>query len=367
MTFNSEWDSESKYMKGLILSGGHGTRLRPITHTSAKQLVPVANKPILFYGIEALKEADITDIGIIVGDTKEEIKKAVGDGSRWEVKIAYIEQPKPLGLAHAVLTAQNFIKDSPFIMYLGDNVIQGGVKEFVLKFEQEKPTAQILLVPVPNPQQFGVAELHDNKVVRLVEKPKNPKSNLALAGVYLFDSMIFKAAQSIDYSQRGELEITDAIQWLIDQKYEVRSHLIQGWWKDTGKLEDLLEANRMMCDEFETKILGSVDESSKVDFKVVVEKGAQITNSILRGPLIIGENTKIINSYVGPFTAISENCEIRESEIEHSIVLEGSHILNIRYRISDSLIGKQVEILGNQRRIKNHQFMVGDSSKIELV
>lgn len=354
-------------MKGLILSGGHGTRLRPITHTSAKQLVPVANKPILFYGIEALKEAGITDIGIIVGDTKEEIKKAVGDGSRWEVKITYIEQPKPLGLAHAVLTAEEFIGTAPFIMYLGDNVIKGGVKEFVLKFEREKPTAQILLVPVSNPQQFGVAELSEHRVVRLQEKPKNPKSNLALVGVYLFDSMIFKAAKSIDYSARGELEITDAIQWLIDQKLEVKSHLIQGWWKDTGKLEDLLEANRMMCDEFETKILGQIDENSKVDFKVIIEKGAQVQNSILRGPLIIGANTKIINSYIGPFTAISEDCEIQGSEIEHSIVLQGSKILNIHYRISDSLIGKQVEIVGNQRRIKNHQFMVGDSSKIELV
>ncbi len=354
-------------MKGLILSGGHGTRLRPITHTSAKQLVPVANKPILFYGIEALKEAGITEIGIIVGDTKEEIKKAVGDGSRWEVRISYIEQSKPLGLAHAVLTAEEFIGSSPFVMYLGDNVIKGGVKEFVLKFEREKPTAQILLVAVSNPQQFGVAELSENRVVRLVEKPKNPKSNLALVGVYLFDSTIFKAAKSIDYSARGELEITDAIQWLIDQNLEVKSHLIQGWWKDTGKLEDLLEANRIMCDEFETKILGSVDEHSKVDFKVIIEKGAQVKNSILRGPLIIGANTKISNSYIGPFTAISEECEIQESEIEHSIVLKGSKILKIHYRISDSLIGKYVEILGNQRRIKNPQFMVGDSSKIELV
>ena len=354
-------------MKGLILSGGHGTRLRPITHTSAKQLVPVANKPILFYGIEALRDAGIFDIGIIVGDTKEEIKKACGDGSRWEVKLTYIEQLKPLGLAHAVLTAQNFLQDSDFIMYLGDNVIKGGVKDFVEEFKHQKPTAQILLVKVPNPEQFGVAELSQQKVIRLVEKPKQPKSDLALVGVYLFNSAIFKAAKSIDYSQRGELEITDALQWLIDHGFDVRSHIIKGWWKDTGKLEDMLEANRMMCDELETKILGVVDEKSKIEFKVVIEKGAEIKNSIIRGPSIIGAHTKIIDSYVGPFTAISENCEIQGSEIEHSIVLEGSRISQIRNRISDSLIGKNVEIIGNERRIKNHQFMVGYSSRIELI
>lgn len=354
-------------MKGLILSGGHGTRLRPITYTSAKQLVPVVNKPILFYGIEALKEAGIYDIGIVVGDTQEEIKKAVGDGSRWEVKITYIEQEKPLGLAHAVLISEPFIQDSKFIMYLGDNIIKGGVKEFVEEFTQTSPTSQILLVRVSNPEQFGVAELSDNRVIRLQEKPKQPKSNLALVGVYLFDSHIFKAVNSIGYSARGELEITDAIQWLIDQKYEVKSHVIKGWWKDTGKLEDMLEANRMMSDELEMKILGDVDLESKVEFKVVIEKGAQVKNSIIRGPAIIGRNTKIINSYVGPFTAISDGCEIRESEIEHSIMLEGSKIMNIRNRISDSLIGKNVEIVGNRGRIKNHQFMVGDNSKIELL
>ncbi|OGQ17323.1 MAG: glucose-1-phosphate thymidylyltransferase [Deltaproteobacteria bacterium RIFCSPHIGHO2_02_FULL_40_11] len=354
-------------MKGLILSGGHGTRLRPITHTSAKQLVPIVNKPILFYGIEALKEAGIYDIGIIVGDTKDEIKKAVGDGSQWEVKITYIEQEKPLGLAHAVLTAEKFIGDSPFIMYLGDNVIKGGVKEFVQEFKRQTPTAQILLVKVPNPSQFGVAELEKDRVIRLVEKPKNPKSDLALVGVYLFDSNIFRAAKAIDYSQRGELEITDAIQWLVDQNLNVKSHVIKGWWKDTGKLEDLLEANRMMSDALETKIEGKVDEKSSIEFKVVIGKGAVVENSIVRGPAIIGENVTIQNAYIGPFTSISNGCKIVESEIEHSIVLEGSTISKIGHRISDSLIGKNVEILGEQRRIKNHQFMVGDNSKIELI
>lgn len=354
-------------MKGLILSGGHGTRLRPITYTQAKQLVPVANKPILFYGIEALKETGISDIGIVVGDTKDEIKKAVGDGSRWEVKITYINQEKPLGLAHAVLISEEFLQDSKFIMYLGDNIIKGGVKDFVEEFKKESPTSQILLVKVSHPEQFGVAELAHDKVIRLVEKPKNPKSDLALVGVYLFDSHIFKAVKAIDYSARGELEITDAIQWLIDQRFDVRSHVIKGWWKDTGKLEDLLEANRMMCDELETRILGNVDKESKVEFKVVIEKGACIKNSIIRGPAIVGANTEIINSYIGPFTAISDNCLILESEIEHSIVLEGSKMTSIRNRISDSLIGKNVEISGNKGKVKNHQFMVGDNSRIELL
>jgi glucose-1-phosphate thymidylyltransferase len=354
-------------MKGLILSGGHGTRLRPITYTSAKQLVPIVNKPILFYGIEALKEAGIYDIGIVVGDTQDEIKKAVGDGSRWEVKITYIKQDKPLGLAQAVLTAEKFIGDSSFIMYLGDNVIKGGVKEFVDGFKRHSPNAQILLVKVDNPEQFGVAELSGDHVVRLIEKPKKPKSNLALVGVYLFDSNIFKAAKSIDYSARGELEITDAIQWLVDQRKVVKSHVIKGWWKDTGKLDDLLEANRMMSDELETKIIGKVDAQSKVEFKVRIEKGAVVKNSIIRGPAIIGRDAKITDSYIGPFTSISDGCEVFGSEVEHSIVLKGSSIYNIRNRISDSLIGRNVEIKGEQRRIKNHQFMVGDNSRIGLI
>ncbi|MBI4041266.1 MAG: glucose-1-phosphate thymidylyltransferase [Deltaproteobacteria bacterium] len=354
-------------MKGLILSGGHGTRLRPITHTSAKQLVPIVNKPILFYGIEALKEAGIEDIGIVVGDTQAEIQEAVGDGSRWEVNITYIPQEKPLGLAHAVLIAKDFIQESPFIMYLGDNVIKGGVQTFVNEFKRTTPTSQILLVRVSNPEQFGVAELVEQRVIKLEEKPQFPKSNLALVGVYLFDSHIFKAVQSIDYSKRGELEITDAIQWLIDQGYHVQSHIIQGWWKDTGKLEDLLEANRMMSDALETKISGHVDAASKVEFKVVIEAGATVVNSLIRGPAIIGKDTRITNAYVGPFTSINEACEIESSEIEHSIVLRNSRIIGIRHRISDSLIGKNVHILGNERKIHNHQFMVGDNSKIELM
>ena len=356
----------NKKMKGLILSGGRGTRLRPITHTSAKQLVPVSNKPILFYGIEALRDAGIVDIGIVVGDTKEEIKAAVGDGSIWGVKITYIEQKEPLGLAHAVLTSEAYLKDDNFIMYLGDNLLKDGVSEFVRQFENEKPTAQLLLVRVPNPQQFGVAELKDNRVVQLVEKPLQPKSDLALAGIYLFTSEIFKAARAIDFSKRGELEITDAIQWLIDQQKDVRFHLVKGWWKDTGKLEDLLEANRMICDDFELKILGTVDEQSRVEFKVVIEPGAVIKNSIIRGPSIIGKNTTIVDSYIGPFTSINQDCEIIRSEIEHSIVLEGSKISDIDQRISDSLIGKNVEIVGNQRRLKYHQFVVGENSRIEL-
>jgi glucose-1-phosphate thymidylyltransferase len=354
-------------MKGLILSGGHGTRLRPITHTSAKQLVPVANKPILFYGIEALKEAGISDIGIVVGDTKDEIQQACGDGSRWDARITYIHQKEPLGLAHALLTAESYLKDSRFVMYLGDNLIKGGIRDLVEQFQKDLPTAQLLLVKVPHPEQFGVAELVNDRVVRLVEKPKKPKSDLALAGVYLFSPEIFKAAKKIDYSARGELEITDAIQTLIDEKKDVRSYVVKGWWKDTGKLEDLLEANRMMADDFELRIDGKVDAASRVEFKVVVEEGAEIINSVVRGPCIIGKGSVIKEAYIGPFSAISENCTIEGSEIEHSIVLSGSKISGIRYRISDSLIGKNVNIVGNQRQLRHHQFMVGDSSRIELL
>lgn len=357
----------SAKLKGLILSGGRGTRLRPITHTGAKQLVPVANKPILFYGIESLKDAGITEIGIIVGETKREIMEAVGNGKFFGVNVTYIEQPEPLGLAHAVLCAESFLGKTPFVMYLGDNLILSGIKGFVRQFIKNKPTSQILLAQVPNPSQFGVAELDGKRVIKLVEKPKKPKSDLALVGVYMFDRNVFKAAKSIKPSFRGELEITDAIQWLIDNGCTVEYEIITGWWKDTGKLEDLLEANRMILDTFETKIDGVVDDKSQITFKVVVEKGAKVVNSTIRGPAIIGKNSEIINSYIGPFTAIYCNTKIINCEIDHSIVLENSALENISTRITDSLVGKNVEVRKYPRLPKAYRFMLGDSSKVWIL
>jgi glucose-1-phosphate thymidylyltransferase len=353
-------------MKGLILSGGRGVRLRPITHTNAKQLVPIANKPVLFYGIEALKEAGINDIGIIVGETKKEIIKAVGDGSAWGIKVTYIEQDEPRGLAHAVQIAEEFIKEEPFVMYLGDNLILGGIKNFVTEFEKNSPNALILLSRVSEPSQFGVAELRDGKVVRLVEKPKKPPSDLALVGVYLFDQSVFKAAARIKPSWRGELEITDAIQEMINAGCSVQPHIIEGWWKDTGKLEDMLEANRIILDTLTPRVEGKVDKTSTITGKVVLEKGARILNSHLRGPAIIGENTVISNSYIGPFTSVYYRCEIENSEIEHSIILEESCIKNIEGRIESSLIGKNVVVIKNSAKPRAYRLMVGDASRVEL-
>ena len=357
-------------MKGLILSGGKGTRLRPLTHTSAKQLVPVANKPILFYGLEAIRDAGITDIGIVVGDTKNEIMAEVGDGSRWGVKVTYIEQDAPLGLAHAVMVSEDFLGDDTFVMYLGDNIIIGGIKDLVDDFKKDRPNSQILLIPVPNPSIFGVAELADGKVVRLEEKPDEPKSNLALVGVYMFDSNIFKAVKAIEPSKRGELEITDAIQWLIDSGYEVNPHLVKGWWKDTGMVEDMLEANRMILDQLDDRIDGQVDEASEVHFKVVIEEGAVVTNSIVRGPAIIGRNTHIVNSFIGSFTSIAEGCRIENSEVRHSIIMENCLISDVEtvgnLRIEDSLIGRDVQVTRTTRRPRAKRLILGDHSMVTL-
>ncbi len=358
-------------MKGLVLSGGEGTRLRPITHTSAKQLIPVANKPVLFYGLEAIREAGITEVGIIVGDTWQEIQAEAGDGSRWGLKITYIRQDAPLGLAHAVLTAEAFIGDDPFVMYLGDNILKDGIKDLVDAFRDKRPNSQIQLVRVPNPSQFGVAELRDGKVVRLEEKPKEPKSDLALTGVYMFDANIFQAARAIQPSRRNELEITDAIQWLIDHGYEVVPHIVTGWWKDTGKLEDMLEANRLILDTIEERVEGDVDEASTIQFRVIIEKGAEIRSSVIRGPAIIGEHTSVRNAYVGPFTSIHSHCRIENVEIQHSIVCERSVIMDHpserTFRIEDSLIGTNVEITRTSRKPKAHRLLLGDSSKVELL
>lgn len=351
-------------MKGLILSGGKGTRLRPLTYTSAKQLVPVANKPVLFYGIEALTEAGIKDIGIVVGDTHLEIKAAVGDGSRWGAKVTYIEQDAPRGLAHAVKISQSFIGNDPFVMYLGDNLLNRGIVEFVDQFVKEKPAAQILLTPVPDPQMFGVAELEGDKVTRLVEKPKEPKSNLALVGVYMFGPEIFTSVNNIKPSFRNELEITDAIQDLIDRGLPVMPHLVSGWWKDTGKLEDMLEANRLILETLKPKVEGQVDSATRIEGTVVVDKTATIQNSVIRGPAIIGPGAKIINGYVGPFTSIGKDVEINKSEIEHSIVLEGALIHDLETRVADSLIGRGVKIHRLPLKPVAHRFMLGDNSEV---
>jgi len=354
-------------MKGLILSGGRGTRLRPITHTSAKQLVPVANRPILFHAIEAVRDAGIEEIGIIVGDTWAEIEQAVGDGSRFGVRVTYIHQAKPLGLAHAVLTAEEFIGDDPFVMYLGDNLIRDGITSLAEEFRSQSPNCQILLARVPDPSQFGVAELDgEQRVIRLVEKPAEPKSDYALVGVYMFDKQIFAAAKAIAPSERGELEITDAIQHLIDGKFDVRSTIISGWWKDTGKLADMLEANRILLSDLEPGNEGTVDSTTRIEGDVRICAGASVSGSILRGPLIIGEDCTIDDSYIGPFTSIGEAVTIKGSEIEHSIILKGSTIIDIEARIESSLIGRDVTIVRATDRPLAKRFMVGDSSHIEV-
>jgi len=353
-------------MKALILAGGLGTRLRPITHTSAKQLVPIANKPILFYALEAVAAAGITEVGMIVGDTEEEIRGAVGDGSRWGTSVTYIRQSAPLGLAHAVKIARPFLGEEPFVMYLGDNLVMNGIVPFLEQFRKTKPDALILLARVPSPERFGVVEVSNGRVVRLEEKPKRPKSDLALVGVFLFTPKVFEAVDAISPSERGELEITDAIQWLTDHGATVDPHIIDGWWKDTGRLEDMLEANRMLLDELEPACRGRVSGDSKLIGKVVVEEGAEIEDSVVRGPAIIGERARIVSSYIGPFTSISSGVEIRNSEIEHSIVLENSKILDIGTKIEDSLIGKDVVLRRTQALPKAVRFMVGDHSEVEL-
>lgn len=367
-------------MKGLILSGGAGTRLRPITHTSAKQLVPVANKPILFYGIEGMAAAGITDIGIIVGDTRAEIIAAVGDGSRFGVDVTYLPQDAPLGLAHCVLVAADFLGDEDFVMYLGDNMLEQGLVEFIDRFEAERrradeptlegdhqgPAAQILLCHVPDPHRFGVAEVDpDGRVTRLVEKPVDPPSDLALVGVYLFTSTIHEAVAAIVPSERGELEITDAIQWLIDHGHRVRHEVLRGWWLDTGKKDPLLESNRRVLETLDARIDGKVDDASQVDGRVVVEEGAELIGSHVRGPAIIGARTRLVNSYIGPFTAVGEDCEIIDSEVEHSVVLDHSRIVGVA-RLTDSLLGRYVEVLRSGQRPRASRLMVGDHCSIDL-
>jgi glucose-1-phosphate thymidylyltransferase len=351
----------------LILSGGRGTRLRPITHTAAKQLIPVANKPILFYGIEAIRDAGITDVGIVVGDTEAEIRAAVGDGSAFGIRVTYIRQSEPLGLAHAVRVSRDFLGDETFVMFLGDNLILDGITPLVREFERERPVSQILLAHVPNPQEFGVAELDGQRVVRLTEKPREPRSDLALVGVYMFDRNVWDAVNAIQPSARNEYEITDAIQWLIDRGLDVRCHVVTGWWKDTGKLEDMLEANRMVLSRIRRRIAGDVDSATQIEGEVVVGPGTVVRESVLRGPLVIGDRCHVERSYIGPFTALYDDVSVRNSELEHSIVLERCQIRDIPVRIEASLIGKEVRIQRSQRKPTAYRFMVGDSSLVDVL
>jgi glucose-1-phosphate thymidylyltransferase len=353
-------------LKGLILSGGAGTRLRPITHTSAKQLVPVANKPVLFYGIEALVEAGIGEIGVIIApETGEEIKQAAGDGSAFGARITYIPQAEPLGLAHAVLTAERYLEDGPFVMYLGDNLLRDGIADLVDAFRIREPDALILLTRVPDPWHYGVAELDGERVVRLVEKPKDPPSDLALVGVYMFGPSIFEAARAIEPSARGELEITDAIQRLIDGGQRVESHRVSGWWKDTGQLDDMLEANRLVLEDLERRVEGELVDT-RVEGRVVVEPGARLEHSVVRGPAIIGRDARISDSYIGPYTAIEEGVTISGSEVEHSILLSGSSVENLGMRMEASLLGRNVKLARGDGLPKTLRMIVGDNAEIHI-
>ncbi|HZL47580.1 MAG TPA: glucose-1-phosphate thymidylyltransferase [Solirubrobacteraceae bacterium] len=363
-------------LKGLILSGGKGTRLRPITHTSAKQLIPVANKPVLFYGIEAMAATGIEEVGIIIApETGGEIREAAGDGSRFGVKITYVVQDEPLGLAHAVLTAEPFLGESPFVMYLGDNLLQGGISELVAAFREHAPDALILLTPVPDPENFGVAELAPadeaspgevGRVVRLVEKPSEPATDLALVGVYMFTAGIHDAARAIEPSARGELEITDAIQYLLDSGMRVEPHIVRGWWKDTGRLEDMLETNRLILDNLVERHEGELIDS-QVDGRVVIEAGARLERTTVRGPAVIGAGAQLRDCYIGPYTAIGENCSISGAEVEHSILLAGSSVCDLDGRMESSLLGRNVTVRRGDRQPRAYRFMVGDNSDISIL
>jgi glucose-1-phosphate thymidylyltransferase len=360
-------------MKGLILSGGRGTRLRPITHTSAKQLVPVANKPVLFYGIEAIAEAGIEEVGIVIApETGGEIEQAAGDGSRFGVRISYILQDEPLGLAHAVLTAEPFLGRSPFVMYLGDNLLQGGISDLVGAFREHLPDALILLTRVPDPENYGVAELaraspgEVGRVVRLVEKPANPTTDLALVGVYMFSPEIHDAARALAPSARGELEITDAIQHLVDSGRRVEPHIVRGWWKDTGRLEDILEANRLILDNLLERVQGELIES-QVDGRVVIERGARLERTTVRGPAIVGADARLSDCYIGPYTAIGERCTIAAAEVEHSILLTGASICRLDGRVESSLLGRNVTVRKGDRQPRAYRFMVGDNSDVSIL
>lgn len=352
-------------MKGLILSGGLGTRLRPLTYSQQKQLIPVGNKPVLFYAIEDLIEAGIKDIGIIVGPNKEQVMETV-KSIDWDANIEFIYQPEPRGIAHAIIVAEEFLEGEAFVMYLGDNLLKEGIVKHVNDFSKSDAEASILLSEVSNPEEFGIAQLNEkNEIVKLVEKPKEPPSNFAVIGIYMFRPAIFRAVKEIKPSWRNQLEIVDAIQWLIDHGYKVKSAFVKGWWKDTGKPEDIIHANRLVLDEInETKNLGTLI-NSKINGRVVIEENAIIENSLIKGPAIIGKNCEIIDSYIGPYTSVGNNCEIIDTEIEDSVVMEGTKIRGIK-RIVESLIGRNAEISINNEYPRGHKMVIGDNSRVRI-
>lgn len=354
-------------MRGLVIAGGHGTRLRPLTHTSAKQLIPVANKPVIFYPLEDLAAAGIREVGIIVAPhSADEIREAVGDGSQLGLHIEYLLQTEALGIAHAVLTAEEYMGDEKFVAYLGDNVLEGGVARLVERYEREDANASILLTKVAHPEAFGVAELDGERIVRLVEKPKQPPSDLALVGVYLFDRNVFDAAKAIEPSWRGELEITDAIQHMIDQGLVVRAEIHEGWWLDTGKKDDMLQANRVILESLNGRLEGEVDADSRIEGKVIVEAGAKVVRSRIRGPVIVGHQAVVVDSYIGPFTAIGNGCVIEESEVDHSILLTGARIVGVK-RVTDSILGREAEVVRDTSSPQAYRFLIGDQSNVGVV
>jgi glucose-1-phosphate thymidylyltransferase len=355
-------------LKALIASGGRGTRLRPITHTQNKHLIPIANKPILHYAIEAAASAGIREMGIVINADSDEVPSAIGDGSRWGVKITYIPQEAPLGLAHVVKIAEPFIGDDKFVFYLGDNMVVGGIKRYIEAFEEGNANCFLTLARVRDPERFGVPEIKNGLIVRVEEKPKQPKSNYAVAGIYIYDKNIFEAVNNIKPSARGELEISDAHQYLIDHGFKIGFVEITGWWKDTGKPTDLLEANRLILENTESKVeVGvEIDSSSDIAGRVVLQKGCKIINSKVRGPAIIGESAVIENSYVGPFTSIGAGTHMANSEVEYSIILKGCKILDAGIRIEGSLLGNDVEIVRTDGKPRVQRFMIGDQSRVEI-
>ncbi|MFQ6617577.1 MAG: glucose-1-phosphate thymidylyltransferase [Fidelibacterota bacterium] len=354
-------------MKALVTSGGKGTRLRPITHTQNKHLIPIANKPILFYALDYIGKTDIKEVGIVTHKDGGEVRDAIGDGKKWGLNITYIPQDAPLGLAHVVKISQDFIGKEPFVFYLGDNIVIGGIKKFIEEFKRAGSNCHLVLAKVKDPERFGVPEILNNRIVRVEEKPRIPKSQYAVSGIYIYDHHIFEAVNSISPSARGELEISDAHQYLIDHGYHISFSEITGWWKDTGKPMDLLEANRLVLDYISTSIRGEVDKKSYVVGKVIIEEGSRLINSNIRGPAIIGKNTIIKDSYIGPYTSIHNNCEIVKSEVEFSIILEECKVLNVGIRIEGSLLGKDVQVVAAEPKPRTHRFIIGDQSRVEVV
>jgi glucose-1-phosphate thymidylyltransferase len=353
-------------LKGLVLSGGKGSRLRPFTYTNAKQLVPLANKPVIFYTIEQLVESGITDIGIVVGDTGEQVKAAVGDGAQFRCRITYIQQDAPLGIAHGVFIAREFLADSRFVLYLGDNFLMGGIQSYVERFAANDCASQILLHPVANPEAFGIAEMTDGRVASVVEKPREPKSNLAVVGIYMFDAAVHDVIAGLTPSWRNELEITDAIQGLIDRGLRVDAEVLDRYWIDTGKMDDMLNANRVVLSELKPRCDGSIDEKTRVHEPVVIEAGAVVEDSVLRGPLIIGRDTQVIGSYIGPNTAIDARCQIKGCRIEDSMIMEDTRLEDLHWPIVRSMIGRNVELQGGASAKGSYSLTLGDHSRIEM-